>query len=1067
MPSAIGRYAVLRTIARGGMSVVYEVEDPQTRERFALKHLFVDGDVARSRFAREYGAMVRMIHPNIGRVFAQGEHDDYPWMTLEYLDGVPVTEHVEAHGAPGSQRRTYAAVQTMLALARALDHVHARRIVHRDIKSGNVLVLPDGRVKLVDFGIAWVPGSNQESEREEFVGTLAYAAPEQFRGETPTAASDLYSVGCLLYRLLTGTRPFTGSNAAEMAKLHTSRPPTRPRSLVATLPGDLERIVLRLMKKKPDARIPTARALADQLAEWIGTQPTQTASVKLDRGARRGIGREAELETLRQKIEQGSGGTVLTLRGLLGARHNALLDLLVADAQARQAPVLHITHKDSERFAQLQNAGRSQERTLVALVDVHQWDSGSSRALERSIEAAAENPNGAIYVASLALDASDLAIDILLERSSCDVVLGPLPLDGTRRLVGALLQRHAPPAASARSIHHATDGVPAYVEEVIGQMIAKGQLDDVRNGATTVAWPWRQQSEVPSPEGAAWTVDQALATVDAIGQRILEALAATHSPAPVDRLLALIDLAPPDRTSTLLRLVTTGLVRMDIHDGGQCLFWTRPLAAQLVRERTPGPRARTLARRALSSAVAYTPHEQVRMALTAKRIESALAPAHQQARVHLSQGAPASALELVEPVYAQLQDVQGMDRDQALVQLTFAAALHQLRPGDERIPKALAAVTRLTSAPELLAETALITARVHRALARNDDARQKLGEAWTHASSLTERQLAASVAYEAGTAYVDSGHIAWGKRWFDRCTAAASTSGDPRLTALSTVGQAIVQFHHGELDNAGTTAARAIEGMHHSGDVRALSLAVPLRVNTLRIQGQYSAALACIQRHQSTLQSAETPVFAVRMHVARAHVELDLGRLGWAQDSLEQAQAGLGGSDNLRAQLATGILQARVHIESGEPGRARSQLERLVHRARRAGLVLLARQAQTALAEALAQDGHPTESQSLFDTVLADTHGSGDAIGIIQTRCAQIRALHTLVNPESFAKALQGWPQLPGALGVQLDIARARLGWDRSQLLNADASRAQLEECLQSVCATLDPPERRAVRLPT
>jgi hypothetical protein len=98
---------------------------------------------------------------------------------------------------------------------------------------------------------------------------------------------------------------------------------------------------------------------------------------------------------------------------------------------------------------------------------------------------------------------------------------------------------------------------------------------------------------------------------------------------------------------------------------------------------------------------------------------------------------------------------------------------------------------------------------------------------------------------------------------------------------------------------------------------------------------------------------------------------------------------------------------------------------------------------------------------------LADTHGSGDAIGIIQTRCAQIRALHTLVNPEKFAKALQGWPQLPGALGVQLDIARARVGWDRSQLLNADDSRLQLKQCLDKVCASLDPPERRAVRLPT
>ncbi len=209
IPQRIGKYEVECELGRGGMGTVYLARDPVLDRQVALKTLFsgpwIDPE-AKERFLREARSAARLQHPNIITIFELGEIDEAPFIAMEYLQGIDLSEAVEEGRIDGIEAKLGLLVQ----LCRGLAHAHKHGVVHRDIKPSNIIVLGDGTVKLVDFGIARFEGCTFATRTGELLGTPHYMAPEQFTGEELDQRVDVWAVGVLLYQLLSGARPFDG-----------------------------------------------------------------------------------------------------------------------------------------------------------------------------------------------------------------------------------------------------------------------------------------------------------------------------------------------------------------------------------------------------------------------------------------------------------------------------------------------------------------------------------------------------------------------------------------------------------------------------------------------------------------------------------------------------------------------------------------------------------------------------------------------------------------------------------------------------------------------------------------
>jgi len=254
-----GRYRIMRKLGTGGMANVYLAEDQELGRRVAIKILddrHANDDQFVERFRREAKNAAGLSHPNIVSIYDRGEAEGTYYIAMEYLDGRSLKELIVSRGpAPIPIAIDYA--RQILA---AVRFAHRHGIVHRDIKPHNVLVDAEGRLKVTDFGIARA-GASQMTEAGSIIGTAQYLSPEQAKGAAVDQTSDLYSVGVVLYELLTGVVPFTGDTPVEIAMKHLSTVPVPPSETRGEIPRDLDLIVLRALAKDPSERYQSAEEM--------------------------------------------------------------------------------------------------------------------------------------------------------------------------------------------------------------------------------------------------------------------------------------------------------------------------------------------------------------------------------------------------------------------------------------------------------------------------------------------------------------------------------------------------------------------------------------------------------------------------------------------------------------------------------------------------------------------------------------------------------------------------------------------------------------------------------------
>ncbi len=319
-PKKLGRYKIVRELGRGAMGVVYEGHDPLVGRRVAIKTARRDllessprTDELMERFLREARAAGALNHPNIVTIYDAGEEDGVAYIAMEFLDGTDLSKLIE-------KQRRFTVDETIRITATvcgALSHAHANGVIHRDIKPSNIVMLANGTLKVADFGIARVSDS-QLTQEGSMIGTPHYMSPEQFMGHPVDGRSDVFSVGVILYELLTGEKPFFGNslNAVMHKVLHVE--PVPPRQLNYAVADCLSRIVMKALSKSPADRYASAGDLCAALQECLKENPDPAVTKVTGDAAGAGLAETVPMGGSATVVKAPAGESTVALQKLAG-----------------------------------------------------------------------------------------------------------------------------------------------------------------------------------------------------------------------------------------------------------------------------------------------------------------------------------------------------------------------------------------------------------------------------------------------------------------------------------------------------------------------------------------------------------------------------------------------------------------------------------------------------------------------------------------------------------------------------------------------------------------------------
>ncbi|HEX7147850.1 MAG TPA: RodZ domain-containing protein [Actinomycetota bacterium] len=382
-----GRYRLVRRIATGGMGEVWQADDTVLGRRVALKVLVEElaaDDRATRRFVREARATARLAHPNVARVFDFGRDGGAPFLVMELLEGETLAARL-ASGPLGPAE----AARVAAAVADALEAAHRLGIVHRDVKPSNVMLTRDGEVKVLDFGIAAAADETHSTTGSGLYATVAYVSPERVAGEPATPASDVYSLGAVLYELLCGRPPFSGQSPALVARAHLHDQPVPVRQLAPWVPARLAEACQAALAKDPARRPSSAASLAIRLRAAVAApaapeEAGPAATVRVGTGG-------PVWRRHRRRVTVLLGLVLAGLLAVVAARELGLWPAGGQEPAAARAPVVTVTLDATDRvWARATVDGRvayqgilvaGDQRTFTArrAVDLHLGNAGGAR----------------------------------------------------------------------------------------------------------------------------------------------------------------------------------------------------------------------------------------------------------------------------------------------------------------------------------------------------------------------------------------------------------------------------------------------------------------------------------------------------------------------------------------------------------------------------------------------------------------------------------------------------------------------------------------------------------------
>ncbi len=641
----VDKYEYLRPVGKGGMAQVGLARDPEGNQ-VALKILKANRvRTGLPRFQREFRALSRIHHPNVIRVYAYGTYKDHPYIALEYVEGQDLHRTIRGFRHQPTSSRWRRSEEILVDLCRALAHVHKRGLVHRDLKPSNILINDQGQAKLTDFGIVkdLDPGSDP-MQSTTLVGTWAYTSPEQITGKPLDHRSDLYSLGIILFAMLTGRRPFAADDMSGYREAHLQQEPPRPRDIWGEVPQHLDEICFKLLQKDPRDRFQSAQEILyrlEQLDADVSSAPGQEGwEPPL-------VGRDSELEVLRSAVDglTRGEGRVVALEGPEGIGCSRLLRFAADRAAVIGIPVHRVRDgTQDEGMAGLLSLARSvrsqlDEETADLEAALARWEAGSEKegdavyrlleglrgALERLLDEGAQvivwddlqsarvreievlsvltryllrRQHPLLLLVAARGDAPVPALDQLLgggraPRRTRRLTLHPLDVGAVHDMIMAIIGDTGRARALADRLAEVTEGNPLFVAQFLSSLIQQGVLVRHRSGMTLEA----DTDEIATghleiPVGIRGVIRSRLEPLPEEAMHILQVLAVSGRTLDLDLNLEILDRDEDEVLDHIDDLIRRGIVTerrigsVVLHDVSH-----RLLADVVYRDLTPERRA--------------------------------------------------------------------------------------------------------------------------------------------------------------------------------------------------------------------------------------------------------------------------------------------------------------------------------------------------------------------------------------------------------------------------------------------------------------------------------------------
>ncbi len=964
----LGRWEVLNPRGRGGMATVYVVRDTTNGDLRALKLMNPGGSVdeVERRFRREFRTLSRLQHPNITQVYDWGTHEGRPFFVMELVDGEDLRSLVDSWQSDPPAERFDVARSVVIQVARALEYVHLRGLVHRDVTPSNVMVLPDGTAKLMDFGVVKESGATDLTAHGELLGTVAYIAPEQINGERIDARTDLYALGAVLYLLLTGRRPFNARTLAGYLDKHLHRPPRPPRELVPAVPVALEEVCLRLLQKEPRERFASATHLLHVL-EGADHRPFIADGASRPALVARAEAMAAITNGL-AAAREGQGGVIL-LEGGPGTGKTRLSELAVEQARRAGMPGNRIRARQSANplaaylavYQALRaegvaprpvlesglgiggDAGGQLERyamftafrdmvagtppRLFVVDDLHFADAGSVELLEylvRNTLALGKEP--ILWLLTRTPGVADAAIDGLALGSRTGVPPTRVPLDpldpaAVEELVLSLVVDTPGARALARRLHAEGEGNPAHISEMLRGLMEEGVIA-TRDGerVLTLDDDGVARAILPLPRSVR---EAALRRLDGLprgARRVAEVLAIARNEMTVSLVCDVGELDEVDALAAVDALIAAGLVRERHVESEEHVDFTQPRLRELLYNLVlPEERARV--HRRLGEALERTYRRRMNLVVEALAwhferggVPGKAYPYLVRAGQRLLDRSFVTEAEsffrraiALEPSARATIVLDEADRLLADLLLRRADALSHLGRWAE-VPEGLTLADRLAGEladDRLRSRAAAALGTFARHAHDNDLAESHLGEALRLAERVGDASLRIMPLNGlAALAWARGDLESARRRWVEELAVGEATR-DERSLGYGYNGLGLVALCKGQSVDARRFFEQSAEIFERLGLLGPLAVA---RVNLVEIHhftGNLRRGLELAERTIATARETDHPLGLARGRHHRSLILVDLGRFGQAMEEAREALRVVRKLDQKEDELAT------------------------------------------------------------------------------------------------------------------------------------------------------------------